>query len=99
MLEKFTPKEKFNDSQIEKLEELKELKRFIFKKTTENKDFDALSRIAQPFEEKNPEAKKCYLYHTLIGSSINPDQCDSFDLEGDKSILELAKKIKKELEK
>lgn len=85
--------DQFNKEQKEKISELREL---INKINKEIGVADAYDKIFFPFSKRlikeNPDIENCYLYHVLIGSSINLSDCSSFDLE-DNSIIEQLKNI------
>lgn len=85
--------EQFSKEQKEQINELREL---IDKINKEMGVADAYDKIffsfAKKLKEKYPGIENCYLYHVLIGSSMNLNDCSSFDLE-DNPIIEQLKNI------
>lgn len=86
----------FTPEQEEEINKVKLLRKELFDKFK----FDAYNAIAKfnkQIKEKYPDYIKCYLYHVLIGSSIETDTLD-FDFPGEDSVLDILKSIKEYLE-
>ena len=76
-----------NQEQIQIVKKVREIMNKMAQKRGIKKAYYSWSKMAVNLEKKYPDARKRYLFHVLIGSSIKFDECKHFDFPGEDSIF------------
>ncbi|OGF23650.1 hypothetical protein A3H09_00385 [Candidatus Falkowbacteria bacterium RIFCSPLOWO2_12_FULL_45_13] len=81
---------------------IREKIKFLLEKKKINRMLEVNDRIAdrlKALEEEYPDARRCYLFHVLSGSTIERQICSSFDFPGEDSLVKMTEDLYQEYQK